>query len=274
VSTKSSQQANDPVLLRVEGAIARVSFNEPASRNAMTDERRAAFAAALKVVGKNEEVRVVIIRGEGTAFSSGGDLRPGVAKINLAQENPYAYLKYELEEEQQIQTSIFKLDDKIVIAALNGPAIGQGFEIAMFTDYRISVASARFQLPQVVMGVIPPFAMGPLQHFIPPSVAMRLILLGEYFDATEAKNLGLIDQIVPDAEFDDAVRDLAARFAEVPVGVVQVVKNWFKRPIINGASEAQGAMHYAQFFLRNFKTAKDARNTLRERVLRRSNLPQ
>lgn len=272
MATNSSGQISNLVLLKVEGPIAYVSFNEPASRNALNDASRLAFAEALNKVADNDDVRVVVLRGEGTAFSSGGDLRIPSTKIDLARKDPYAYMQMELEEEENIQNSIFRLNDKIVLAALNGPAIGQGFEVAMFADYRVSVASARFAFTQVQMDLIPPFAMGPLRHLTSISEAMRLILLGEYFDAVQAKQLGLVDQVVADAEFDATIRDLAERFAQVPVGVVYVVKRWFNTGVINGAHEALGAAHYAQFFLRGFPAASESRNRLRKRVLRRADL--
>jgi 2-(1,2-epoxy-1,2-dihydrophenyl)acetyl-CoA isomerase len=255
------------VLTRIEGPVAHVSFNEPSARNPMNDASRLAYARALDEIAKNDEIRVVVLRGEGTAFSSGGDLRSRSDKVDLLQADPYAYLMMEVEETRNIVTSIFNLHDKLVLAAFNGPAIGQGFELAFYADYRVAVESARFALTQVEMALSPPYAMGPFRYMMSIGDALRLIFLGEYINADEAQRMGLVDCVVPDNEFDATIDDLAQRLAKVPVQHVFVIKHWFQKVPLKAHIESMDEMYYAQFFLRSFEGHLAARDRLRGRVM-------
>jgi len=259
--------AGEPLLVEKDNHVGIVSFNVPEKRNPITPEIQAAFPEVLRELNADENIRTVVIRGVGTAFSSGGDLRTGPFKFNLAHEDPDLYMQVEYDEVDAMFQSIFAFRDKVVLVAFNGPAIGMGLDIALAADYRICSASARFALTESEMALLPTGGMAFLTPLLRVPDAKRLVWLSEYIDAAEALRIGIADQVVPDDKFEEAVRDLAHRFAEVPRGIVAVTKRWFDAATVSRFDEAtRGEIQYAQFWLRVREEHLQAKKRLMARV--------
>lgn len=195
-----------PVLYEKRGPVAIVSLNRPESLNAYDIAMRDALEEALLAVRDDPEVRAMVLRGNGRAFSSGGDLREfGTAPSPLgARHARWA---------RDVWGALRGLVQP-TIAAVHGFAAGGGFEMAMLCDLRIAARNTRFGLPETGLGMIP--GVGGTQT-VPRAVGlgrgMDLVLTGRWLGAAEALALGLVTSLVPRRDLDAAALALGERLA-------------------------------------------------------------
>jgi len=207
----------DFIKLDVVDGIATMTMNSPATRNAVAyDEQHSAIADACHTITKDRAVRCVILTGAGTAFSAGGDIKGMLQRLsdpNLeAIENRYLYK----EGIHRIPVAIYDLEVP-VIAAVNGPAIGAGLDLACMCDIRIAGRSAKFAESFVTLGIIPGDGGAYfLQRLVGPSKAAELTFTGRTIGADEALACGLVSSVVDDAELMDKAREMAAQIARNP----------------------------------------------------------
>lgn len=194
------------VLTRVEGRVFHVTINRPDRMNAIDTETNFALEAAFNRFAEDKELWVAVIRGAGDkAFSAGGDLKA----MNAASNGGPAYRVPPTGYGGL--TNRFDLD-KPVIAAVNGLAMGGGFEITMAADLVVAAEHAVFSLPEPLAGIVA-YAGG--MHRLPRQIghkrAMELLLTCDAIDAKKALEWGLVNQVVPMAELDAAVDKLVKK---------------------------------------------------------------
>lgn len=192
--------------LRVDGPTATLTIARPEARNALNASVFDAFATALTSLADDRRVNVVIVRGEGErAFCAGADLDElrGLSSVRARQ-----VLRRGQEVFRQVED--FRAP---VIAAVQGWALGGGFELALACDLIVAAGSARFGLPEAGLGLIPGYGgTQRLTHAIGRKAGLRCMLLGEPIDAARAWELGLLAiPVVEDAEFETEVEKCAAR---------------------------------------------------------------
>lgn len=178
-------------LVEIDDRIAIVTFNRPKSLNALSKEVLNEFHDLLKNLNANESVRVIILTGAGDrAFVAGADIRE-LKQMNSADALAYSTLG------QDCFSYIEKMN-KIVIAAVNGFALGGGSELALACDFIFASEKAQFGLPEVTLGVMPGFAG---TQRLPKAVGIRmareLIYSGERIDAKRALEIGLVNRVFP-----------------------------------------------------------------------------
>ena len=188
-----------------------LTLNRPERLNAATDSLLDALAAGLATAAADDEIRAVVITGAGRAFCSGQDLKDGFergAAVDIGRE---------LREHYHPVIDGMRSLPKPVIAAVNGPAAGAGFSLALAADLRIAAESATFVQAFVRIGLIPDAGS---TYFLPrvvgPARAAELMLLGDVVDAARAQEIGLVSRVVPDAELAATAQDLARRLAGGP----------------------------------------------------------
>jgi enoyl-CoA hydratase/carnithine racemase len=181
------------------GAIAQVILNRPDALNAMNIPWAHDFLAIAEDVKKNADVKVVIIRGGGRAFSAGIDL-----KVLSRREFPQDWFRI-----FEVALRTFETMDKVVISAIHGYCIGGGLQVALASDIRVVAEGTKFALTAVKECLVPGMGTFRLPRYIGPGRAKRIILSGEYIDTHEANAMGLIDYLVPVAEFDKRVEEIA-----------------------------------------------------------------
>lgn len=215
----------DPVLYTQDGAIATITLNMPQTRNPISEPAMVdALVAALERANADRSVRAAILTGAGPAFSSGGDLRAMQEAFDARSAHPAATPAYYKQGIQRIPLTFERLDVP-VIAAVNGPAIGAGLDLACMCDLRVAGESARFAESFVKVGIIPgDGGAWLLPRLIGFSQAAELALTGDIIDAPRALALGLVGRVVPDAELLDAARTLADRIAANPPHAVRMTK--------------------------------------------------
>ena len=216
---------SDAVLYEREGGIVTLTLNRPEKRNPISERDVVdGLVAALGRVQADASARVVILTGAGTAFSSGGDLRAMEAALDERAQNPSATVAYYTEGIQRIPLA-FEALDAPVIAAVNGPAIGAGTDLACMCDLRIAAEEARFAESFVKLGIIPgDGGAWLLPRIVGWSTACEMAFTGDLLSARDALACGLVSQVVPKEELIPAARRLAERIAANPPLAVRATK--------------------------------------------------
>jgi len=205
------------IIYEKEDGIALIKLNRPKVLNAMNKQLWLDFQVALEDVKNDPEIKALIITGEGRAFSTGADLKE--SKVRSIEE----YREY-LVELQETSKKIIRFE-KPTIAAINGYALGSGYELALACDIRISAEEARIGSPEVkVTSSVTGGAMRLIQDLIGPGKAKELLFTGEYIDGKEAQRIGLVNRAVPLDRLMDEAREMAEKIVENSAFSIKMIK--------------------------------------------------
>ena len=215
----------DKVLYQQDGHIVTITLNDPGKRNPISElDMVEGIVNALDRLNADTSVRVAILTGAGSAFSSGGDLTKMRDDFGPRAEKPHLTPRYYKYGIQMIPLAFEKLDVPI-ICAVNGPAIGAGLDLTCMCDMRIAAESAKFAESFVKVGIVPgDGGAWLLSRVVGFSKACEMAFTGDMLDAKEALACGLVSRVVPDAELLDAARALAQRIAVNPPHAVRMAK--------------------------------------------------
>lgn len=207
-----------------KGRCALVTLDRPEARNAYSEGMVESLVAAIDAADQDPEVRVVVITGAGKAFSAGGDLKRMRSKEGMFEGGPIG-LKRGYETHIQRIPRRFARFDKPIIAAVNGPAIGAGLDLACMADIRYAAEGARFGSTFVTVGLVP----GDGGAFLLPRTiglprALELMLTGRVIDAPEAERIGLVHRVLPAELLLDETLRLAEQIAQNAPLAVQLTK--------------------------------------------------
>jgi enoyl-CoA hydratase/carnithine racemase len=206
-------------LIEISGpqdGVVTLTLARPEKKNALSIELRDAVADALDRLAADPNVRVLVVTGAGNVFSAGFDL----AEFSV--------------DDEKYQRRLWKSSDRFhhavlgfpvpTIAAVNGPALAGGFDLAVLTDMRIASETASFAHPEHGWGDV---VYRPLRELVGASVARDLALTGRRVDATEALALGLVSRVVPSSALAAEVRQVAAEIATAPRPLLERMKAKF-----------------------------------------------
>jgi enoyl-CoA hydratase/carnithine racemase len=208
-----------------DGAVATLTLNDPDRRNALSTQAQwDAVVAACERVARDPEVRCVIVTGAGSAFCAGGNVKDMQDKSGIAGGSPYDIRNGYRAGIQRIPLALYQMDVP-TIAAVNGPAIGAGCDLACMCDIRIASEKAKFAESFVKLGIIPgDGGAWLLPRVVGMSKAAELTFTGDTIDAQAALACGLVSRVVaPDALMTEA-RALAARIAANPGPSLRMAK--------------------------------------------------
>ncbi|WP_081236361.1 enoyl-CoA hydratase/isomerase family protein [Streptomyces viridosporus] len=211
----------DGVRLTVDDAIATVTLTNPAKRNAQSPALWRALAEAGRLLPGS--VRVVVLRGEGKSFSAGLD-RQMLTPEGIEGEPSFLDLARSAEAgldatiaEYQEAFTWWRRNDIVSVAAVQGHAIGAGFQLALACDLRVVADDVQFAMRETSLGLVPDLTgTHPLVGLVGYARALEICATGRFVAAEEAVNTGLANLAVPAAELDAAVRDLAAALLAAP----------------------------------------------------------
>lgn len=222
-----------------EPCIGVITLNRPEQLNAVDPLMRLELDALCNQIARNSLVKVVILTGAGRGFCAGGDLKSegdvlGAFEGSMGITGPYKemaeYFFNDLRH-KVLQSAMKKLEDlpQVTIAAVNGPAVGVGLEMATLCDMRIASDKARFGEVAVPAGFVPESGGARnLPKLVGIGRAMRMILTGEIIDAKEALRIGLIEEVVKHDNLMTAAFGLAGRIAVNPYLSVRQAKRLVK----------------------------------------------
>ena len=188
-------------------AVVKLTLNRPEKRNALSIALRDTVSDTLRALAGREDVKVVVLTGAGDVFSAGFDLK-----------------EFErLQEEPELGEALWASSDRFhrgviefplpLVAAVNGPALAGGFDLAVMCDLRVASESARFAHPELAFSEA---LYTPLHDLVGGAVARELCLTGRSVDAVEALDLRLVSSVVPRAGLLDEAKRVAVEIARAP----------------------------------------------------------
>jgi enoyl-CoA hydratase/carnithine racemase len=215
---------NTLVDYRKDGAIVTITLNDPPKRNGLSPELVDLLIASLARLGEDGEVRCAVLTGSGGVFSAGGDpkrmLTPGLYPDMSTAELRRFYAR----GIQRLPLALRALELPI-IAAVNGPAIGAGCDLACFCDLRIASTSASFATSFVKLGIVPgDGGAWILPRIVGPAQAAEMLLTGDPIDASAAQRIGLVSAVVAPDELLKEAYNRATRIAANPPHAVSLTK--------------------------------------------------
>jgi enoyl-CoA hydratase/carnithine racemase len=203
--------------LELRGPAARLTLNRPRSRNALSPSLLEALVDACGSLGARDDVRVVVLRGAGGAFSAGADLPAFLTRLGTEDAEAAADLGRRAAE------ALAALP-QITVAAIEGACVGGGMVLAGACDLRWAAHESTFCVPELELGI--PLAWGGMErlvHLLGETVAADLVLTGRRFDAVEAKRIGFLSTVL-DAPFDATVDRQVDLVASRPAGALRTTK--------------------------------------------------
>lgn len=214
------------IKFQTDNHIATMTMNRPQKLNAMNEEMWTEMVAVFDSLDRDEDVRVLIITGEGKAFCAGGDVSPakqGGEKV-LEMNHSESIRRYERAHALEVTRHLRRLEIP-VIAMVNGVAAGGGMDLALGCDIRIGCENTRFIVAFTRLGITP--AMGGT-WFLPRILgyprAAEIVFTGDPIEAKEAEKLGLLNRLVPSAELENETMVLATKIASNPPIALRLAK--------------------------------------------------
>jgi enoyl-CoA hydratase/carnithine racemase len=207
------------ILFETDGALAFVTMNRPEKRNALSVGLMQELLACFKAIGAEREVAVVILRGNGPAFSAGHDLSEMIGQSPEFYEHEFALCS-------ELMETIGALPQP-VIAQVAGIATAAGCQLVATCDLAVAAEEARFATPGVKIGLFCSTPMVALSRAVGRKKAMEMLLTGEFISAREALAEGLVNRVVPAADLDHEARALAEKIAAASPMVVGLGKQAF-----------------------------------------------
>ena len=242
----------DPILFERRGPIALLTLNRPDTRNALSGEAMfAAFEDLFAQLNADLQIRAAVLTGAGSAFCSGGNVAEMRNRTGMFAGSPAQIAANYRAGIQRIPRAFQTLQVPI-IAAVNGPAMGAGNDLACMCDIRIASSSAKFAESFVKVGIVPgDGGCWLLPRVVGASMAAELALTGDTIDAADALRIGLVSRVVaPDALLDTALA-LAGRIAANPPQVLRWTKQLLQQARTGTLDEAldtagvlQGQAHH------------------------------
>ncbi len=249
------------VAYEMSEGVGTITLNRPAKLNAISFDMLDEMWALLQEIIADDEVRVVLLRGEGRYFSAGADLE--IVSSMTPMEFRWRQRRYwnrvfgEFEDMQ-----------KLTIAALGGPALGGGLELALCCDLRYSVDDAHFALPEIDFGILPDSGgTVRLPWLIGLARAKEFILSGDRMSAVRAEELGLVNTVFPRDVFDEEVRKIAVKFARkaplaLGIGKQLINRSFQQREVkagLEGVMDVQTVLSFTEDYQEAIRAYREKR---------------
>jgi enoyl-CoA hydratase/carnithine racemase len=225
------------IIYSKSNAIASISLNRPDTRNAFTYPMVESLSTAFHDAQSDDHVKVIVLSGQGDAFCSGGNIKD-MADGKLASWDMKRFLRDHVQRLPLLMRNV----DKPILAAIDGPAHGGGFDLAMTCDLRIASERATFCANYVKIGLAPGNGSAYfLTRCIGTARALDILLTGRLVNMKEAMDLGLVQAVVPSARFLQDAFEYAGRMTKWSVESLKAVK----RAVYHGLhSDIQGHLDY------------------------------
>lgn len=235
------------IVVEIKEKVGVIRMNRPTAMNALNTETLQELDKAFTQLGESDQVKVIIITGEGKAFVAGADI---AEMKDMSGQQAGEFSKFG----QSVFNNIAKLK-KPVIAGVNGFALGGGCELALACDIRIASDKAKLGQPEVNLGVIPGFAgTQRLSRLVGTAKAKELIFTGDMVDAQTALSIGLVNQVVSADQLMDVCMEMARKIASKGPTSVKLAKK-----VIDEGIEArldEGSAYETRDFAECFATGE------------------
>lgn len=207
------------ILTSIQNHVQIITLNRPEKKNAFDSQMIDEWVAALEDAEKNDDVHVIVVTGSGNAFCAGGDVG-GMKQDQKPLDNKNKLWK----NIHRIPLALKKID-KPVIAAINGPAVGAGLDMALMCDIRTMIDESKVSEGYIKVGLVPGDGGA---FFLPPIVgeakAFELLWTGNFINSKEALSLGMVNHVYTKEEFMKKTMDLAEQIASGPQIAIRMTK--------------------------------------------------
>jgi enoyl-CoA hydratase/carnithine racemase len=236
-ATAAATLPNAPVLRReIDGAVATLVLNRPASRNSLSEELLTALIDALTSIADDTSIRAVVIAAEGPAFCAGHDLRELTAR-RADPDGGRAFFTQTMDLCSTMMTAVVNLPQP-VIACVHGIASAAGCQLVASCDLAVAGADARFATPGVNIGLFCTTPMVALTRNVAPKHAMEMLLTGDAITAAEAVRIGLVNRVVAAGEERAETMRLARHIATKSARAIRTGKRAFRAQRAMGLGDA------------------------------------
>lgn len=227
-----------------KGKVAIITLDEPSKLNALSTGIRQGVLESLAKIEADDEIRVGIITGRGDkSFCAGAD----ISNFSFEAENVQSFLREVLPFLEAPERCT-----KPLIAAVNGLALGGGFELAISCDFIIASEQAKFGVPEIHIGLLPGFAIVRLAQIVGRAKAKEMSMLGESISAEEACNLGIALRTAPHDKLMEEAMALAEKIASKPKMAISMAKSAYNRGL--GGDDMRYAIDAFPFLFMNEDT--------------------
>ncbi len=209
-----------PVISDNNNGVLTLTLNRPEKRNALNQAVVDGLTRALEGAAEDGEIRVIVIRGQGSDFCAGADLEEMEEMAGNA--DPVANLA-DAQELGKLLV-LMRRHSRPIIAAVHGHALAGGAGLATACDLVLAREDATFGYPEVQLGFVPAMVMALLRRAVGEKVAFELVTRGARISAEEAAGLHLVNRVIPEDEWDEAVADYAAGLARHSTSAVSLIK--------------------------------------------------
>ena len=200
------------VRCQVQGAVARVTLQRP-EHNLLNEQVLRELADSIGFIAENNVVKVIVLDSAGKVFSAGVDIGEYTGERAFSMLDAFHAACIAMVEAPQP-----------VLVIVDGAAIGGGAELVAYGDLVVATPRARFALPEITIGMFPPLASTMFPHIIGPKRALELVLTGEAISAERARDLGLVNRLVPEAQLQTAVNELIGKITTQSGAVLGMAK--------------------------------------------------
>jgi len=243
------------VKMSLENNVARMTLNRP-DHNLLNENMLRELSDGITFAGEHDNVKLIVLDSACKVFCGGIDIGEYTSERVFQMLDAF----------HSVFAGILETS-KPVLCVVNGPAIGGGAELAAFGDMVVATPKARFAQPEITIGVFPPLASTILPFLVGPKVSLELVLLGEPVTAERARELGLVNRLVPEAQLEATVKDLIGRIT----GHSGPVLTMAKKAILGGMglSLRDGLKNSMNIFLNELYRLEDSQEGLRALVEKR-----
>jgi len=244
------------VKVKIDAEVARITLDRP-DHNLLNERMLAELAAAINTLGERSQIKLMILDSAGKTFCGGIELgeytQRRVFQLLDAFHGAFAAM---------LDTS------KPLLVVVNGPAFGGGAELAALGDLVIATPKAKFAQPEIKLGVFPPLAAAVLPSILGPKQALELVLTGEAMSAERARELGLVNWLVPEEELENKIAEVSAKVTAQSGPVLTMAKKAILGSL--GLPLRDGVRNSMKVFLNELAELEDSQEGLRALVEKRA----
>jgi len=244
------------VNFRVEGEVARLTLDRP-DHNLLNERMLGELTSGINSLAERSEIKLIVMDSAAKTFSGG---------IELDEYTPRRV--FQLLDAFHAAFAAMLDTAKPVLVVVNGAAYGGGAELAALGDLVIATPNARFAQPEIKLGIFPPLAAVILPYILGPKLASELVLTGEAMTAERARELGLVNWVVPEAELEKKVADVIAKVTSQSGPVLTMAKKAILGSL--GLPLREGVRNSMKVFLNELSDLEDSQEGLRALVEKRA----
>jgi cyclohexa-1,5-dienecarbonyl-CoA hydratase len=243
------------IRFEVAPPVGRLTLNHP-EHNLLNETLLRELAAGFEELSEQQDLKAIVLDAEGKTFCGGMDLGEYTAERAFQVLDAF----------HAACTAMLEASRPVVVV-VNGPAIGGGAELAAFGDLVIATPRARFALPEITIGMFPPLASTMFPDLVGPMLALELVLTGEAITAERARDLGLVNRLVPEAQLEQATAQLLERITAQSGAVLAMAK----KAVLGGMGlSLRDALRFSMdVFLNELYRLEDSREGLRALIEKR-----